>query len=96
MVRSIIPLSTRIEKTRFTLEDIFSTLGVDFSLVSCYLNTIMSATQTVTQNELEGYDAEQVRLMEERCILVNDKDEAYGEGSKKQCEYSRATSTGGG
>lgn len=37
--------------------------------------------------ELNGYDEEQVRLMEERCILVNEKDEAYGEGSKKQCEW---------
>ena len=36
---------------------------------------------------LDGYDEEQVRLMEERCILVNPNDEAYGEGSKKQCEY---------
>lgn len=36
--------------------------------------------------ELDAYDEEQVRLMEERCILVNDKDEAYGEDSKKTCE----------
>jgi isopentenyldiphosphate isomerase len=25
--------------------------------------------------------------MEERCILVNEKDEAYGEDSKKTCEW---------
>lgn len=37
--------------------------------------------------ELDGYDEEQVRLMEERCILVNEKDEAYGEDSKKTCEW---------
>ena len=35
---------------------------------------------------LESYDEEQVRLMEERCILVNEKDEAYGEESKKTCK----------
>lgn len=39
--------------------------------------------------ELEGYDEEQIRLMEERCILVNDKDEAYGDGSKKACTSGR-------
>ena len=36
---------------------------------------------------LDAYDDEQVRLMEERCILIDEKDEAYGEGSKKNCEY---------
>jgi isopentenyl-diphosphate delta-isomerase len=54
----------------------------------------MSATQTTTQAagsivadvSLDGYDEEQVRLMEERCILVDENDKAYGEGSKKQCE----------
>ena len=35
---------------------------------------------------LDAYDEEQVRLMEERCILVNEKDEAYGEESKKTCK----------
>lgn len=48
----------------------------------------MSETTTITQvgSELDGYDEEQQRLMEERCILVNEKDEAYGEESKKNCE----------
>lgn len=36
---------------------------------------------------LDAYDEEQVRLMEERCILVDEEDRAYGEGSKKECEY---------
>ena len=57
----------------------------------------MSTTMTQTAVEppapvlipavnLDAYDDEQVRLMEERCILINEKDEAYGEGSKKNCE----------
>lgn len=37
--------------------------------------------------DLDAYDEEQVRLMEERCILVNEKDEAYGEESKKTCQF---------
>lgn len=50
-----------------------------------------TATKTVTgalqaDVDLEAYDEEQVRLMEERCILVDDQDVAYGEGSKKRCE----------
>ncbi|BEI89778.1 uncharacterized protein CcaverHIS019_0211400 [Cutaneotrichosporon cavernicola] len=53
----------------------------------------MSATQTTTQTastfapdiNLDGYDEEQARFMEERCILVDENDKAYGEGSKKQC-----------
>lgn len=46
-----------------------------------------TAAAPLSTIELNGYDEEQVRLMEERCILVNEKDEAYGEGSKKQCEW---------
>jgi hypothetical protein len=50
-----------------------------------------TATKTVTgalqtDVDLEAYDEEQVRLMEERCILVDDQDVAYGEGSKKRCK----------
>ncbi|KAI8908551.1 NUDIX hydrolase domain-like protein [Gorgonomyces haynaldii] len=32
-----------------------------------------------------GYDPEQVRLMQEECILVSDKDEIIGSASKKEC-----------
>ena len=39
--------------------------------------------------DLGSYDDEQVRLMEERCILVTPADEAYGEDSKKTCESWR-------
>jgi len=35
--------------------------------------------------DLDSYDEEQVRLMEERCILITPNDEAYGEDSKKTC-----------
>jgi isopentenyl-diphosphate delta-isomerase len=41
---------------------------------------------TEAQVSLEAYDDEQVRLMEERCILVDEQDVAYGDGSKKRCE----------
>lgn len=37
--------------------------------------------------DLASYDEEQVRLMEERCILVTPDDKAYGEDSKKTCTY---------
>lgn len=76
---------TRFDLTKKSLE-----------LVGCLsiAHTTMSATQTSTQAagsivadvSLDGYDEEQVRLMEERCILVDENDKAYGEGSKKQCE----------
>jgi isopentenyl-diphosphate delta-isomerase len=59
----------------------------------------MSATMTQTMTrptnhfsthqsptvDLDSYDEEQVRLMEERCILITPNDEAYGEDSKKTC-----------
>jgi len=45
------------------------------------------------QVSLEAYDDEQVRLMEERCILVDEQDVAYGDGSKKRCEWTVSSSS---
>lgn len=45
----------------------------------------VTETKTV-EPTLDGYDEEQVRLMEERCILVDENDKTYGEGSKKRCK----------
>lgn len=35
--------------------------------------------------DLSGYDAEQSRLMAERCILVDEQDNAIGAVDKKTC-----------
>ncbi|KJE95091.1 isopentenyl pyrophosphate isomerase [Capsaspora owczarzaki ATCC 30864] len=45
------------------------------------------ATMTTSSGDdhLAGYDAEQVRLMEEVCILVDEDDRAVGPESKKNC-----------
>lgn len=58
--------------------------GVDTSLARDILPTAngQSARQG---NELEGYDEEQVRLMEEVCIVVDNNDKPIGSGSKKLC-----------
>lgn len=37
--------------------------------------------------ELEGYDEEQVRLMEEVCIVLDNDDRPIGSASKKTCEF---------
>lgn len=36
-------------------------------------------------NELQGYDEEQVRLMEEVCIVLDNNDKPIGSASKKTC-----------
>jgi isopentenyl-diphosphate delta-isomerase len=48
-----------------------------------------SQTTALATIELDGYDEEQIRLMEERCILVTPDDEAYGDVSKKTCALSQ-------
>lgn len=50
------------------------------------MSTTTTMTQTAPAPDLDAYDEEQVRLMEERCILVDENDKAYGEDSKKTCE----------
>lgn len=36
--------------------------------------------------ELEGYDEEQVRLMDEVCIVLDNNDRPIGSASKKACK----------
>jgi len=38
--------------------------------------------------DLEGYDEEQIRLMEEVCIVVDNDDNPMGSSSKKTCKLS--------
>ena len=38
---------------------------------------------------LEGYDEEQIRLMDEVCIVLDDNDIPIGSASKKVCTLSR-------
>ncbi|EPS36079.1 hypothetical protein H072_10483 [Dactylellina haptotyla CBS 200.50] len=48
------------------------------------INTSLS--ESVAQSsELEGYDAEQVRLMDEVCIVLDENDKPIGSASKKTC-----------
>ena len=49
-------------------------------------NTLPSELATI---DLSTYNPEQSKLMEERCILVNAQDRAYGAGDKKTCAYQR-------
>lgn len=37
-------------------------------------------------SDLAGYDEEQIRLMDEMCIVIDENDVPIGSGSKKTCE----------
>ena len=38
-----------------------------------------------SDNDLQGYDEEQIRLMEEVCIVLDENDVPIGSASKKAC-----------
>lgn len=40
---------------------------------------------TTSTSELDGHDEEQIRLMDEVCIVLDENDEAIGTASKKVC-----------
>lgn len=50
------------------------------------INTELAA-QAARQddNDLEGYDEEQIRLMDEVCIVLDEDDQPIGSASKKTC-----------
>jgi isopentenyl-diphosphate delta-isomerase len=58
---------------------------VDTSLAREVLPT--SQTNTARGSELEGYDEEQVRLMDEVCIVLDNNDRPIGSASKKTCTF---------
>lgn len=40
-------------------------------------------------DDLEGYDEEQIRLMDEVCIVLDEDDNPIGSASKKVCTWSQ-------
>jgi isopentenyl-diphosphate delta-isomerase len=49
---------------------------------------IGAARSNASHTDLEGYDEEQIRLMDEVCIVLDENDMPIGSASKKACEYS--------
>src|SRR4051812_27364181 len=47
---------------------------------------ILAAKAALASVDLKGYDPEQSKLMDERCILVDEEDNAIGAVDKKTCE----------
>jgi isopentenyl-diphosphate Delta-isomerase len=51
-----------------------------------------SAQAAFATIDLSGYDAEQSRLMDERCIVVDEQDRPIGALDKKTCMRKRTLS----
>lgn len=51
------------------------------------VNTSLASSSRVatTDDDLQGYDDEQIRLMEEVCIVLDENDLPIGSASKKVC-----------
>lgn len=47
----------------------------------------LAAQAAMTTIDLSNYDPEQSKLMDERCILVDEDDKAIGAMDKKTCMY---------
>ena len=44
-----------------------------------------STTEDVELSTAQGYDDEQIRLMEEVCIVIDENDQPIRPGTKKEC-----------
>jgi isopentenyl-diphosphate delta-isomerase len=49
-----------------------------------------SHNSATSDDALTGYDEEQIRLMDEVCIVLDNNDVPIGSATKKLCEYSQA------
>lgn len=74
---------TTPEITRDNVATLFP--EVDTSLADEVLPTAQLNNTVGQASELEGYDEEQVRLMDEVCIVLDNNDQPIGSASKKAC-----------
>lgn len=53
------------------------------------VDTHLASSHRTSQhnNDLEGYDEEQIRLMDEVCIVLDENDVPIGSASKKVCTW---------
>lgn len=58
-----------------------------------HVNLATSSQGPKTDADLEGYDEEQIRLMDEICIVLDYDDVPIGTASKKVCQWLIETST---
>lgn len=75
--------TTVLEHPRITATNVF-TLFPDVE--SSSLTPVTTGVQG--DNELAGYDEEQIRLMNEVCIVLDENDKPIGSASKKTCEFA--------
>jgi hypothetical protein len=71
--------TTRLRPLSFNL---YSHSLRDMSTVTVTTTTAQAAFATI---DLSGYDVEQSRLMDERCIVVDEQDRPIGALDKKTC-----------
>lgn len=78
---------TMTSPPRVTAENV-STLfpDVDTSLAREVLPTTTAASAR-DSTDLAGYNEEQVRLMDEVCIVLDENDKPIGSANKKTCEF---------
>ncbi|OJK04654.1 hypothetical protein ASPACDRAFT_19806 [Aspergillus aculeatus ATCC 16872] len=78
--------TTVTETPRITAENVATLFPeVDTSLAREVLPTATSAAAAGSSDDLAGYDEEQVRLMDEVCIVLDEDDKPIGSASKKAC-----------
>lgn len=79
--------TTTTEPLRITAENVATLFPeVDTSLAREVLPKADGNPSAASSTELAGYDEEQVRLMDEVCIVLDDDDKPIGSASKKICK----------
>ena len=80
--------ATQTTTPRITAENVATLFpDVDTSLAREVLPTTNASNPAERESaDLAGYDEEQVRLMEEVCIVLDEDDKPIGSASKKTCK----------
>ncbi len=79
--------TARLRPRSVTLQSISPIL---IQMATVTTTTTTSAQAAFATIDLSGYDAEQSRLMDEKCIIVDEQDRAIGALDKKTCMHKYA------
>lgn len=81
-------MSTTVTAEPITANNILALFpDVDTTLVRD-LDAVRAA-ESSGDHDLAGYDEEQIRLMGERCIVLDNNDNPIGSASKKTCAHTK-------
>ncbi len=78
-------VSSPLAASRYNIRLRFPATNITRRQMATESPAVLASRAVLSSIDLSKYDSEQARLMDERCILVDEQDNALGAADKKTC-----------